>query len=90
MLLTFLYRIYNLSRGSDTVARKVLALPVFEMKQWKDSSELLTPWDARVLRPGQGPRISFGAAGCQGWAASLTNFADVSLSGPGGSSGGAT
>ena len=44
----------------------------------------LTPWDARVLRPGHGPRISPFRSGFQGWSASLTSLVPLNLSGPGG------
>ena len=36
-----------------------------------------------MFNPGQGPRMSPGRKGSQGWSLSLTSFADVSFKGPG-------
>jgi hypothetical protein len=58
------------------------------IKWWScEERRALTPWDAKVLRPGHGPRISNGRSGFQGCASSFTSFVEASKRGPGGDSG---
>ena len=51
-------------------------------------NQTLTPWFARVFKPGHGPRISLGPGAMNGCWASATILAEESTRGPGGGAGG--
>ena len=84
---TCLNGVYNFLRSHD--AASVEVLPGYRRRYITDITELnrsrvLVPCEARVFKPGQGPRMSLGPGAWYGWAASLTGRASVLGSGPGG------